>query len=108
MIFVASLMIQASTTIVPIGCDFKRLQLLLGILNKHTRLNIFRRNVFVNVVAGLQMLEPSTDLPIAMAIASSVCDNPVPHDMVFFGELGLAGELRAVNALRLWHTMLLY
>ena len=72
------------------------MQLLLGILNKHTRLNTFRRNVFVNVVAGLQMTEPSTDLPIAMAIASSVCDKPVPHDMVFFGEIGLAGELRSV------------
>ena len=43
------------------------------------------------------MLEPSTDLPIAMAIASSVCDKPVPHDMVFLGELGLAGELRSVR-----------
>jgi len=89
----------ANTNIVAIGCDFKRLQLLLGIINKHTRLNTFRRNVYTNVVGGLQMLEPSTDLPIAMAIASSICDQPVPHDMVFIGELGLAGELRQVRNL---------
>merc|ERR1719498_2331063 len=89
----------ANSSIVAIGCDFKRLQMLLSILSKHTKLNTFRRNVFVNVVAGLQMLEPSTDLPIAVAIASSVCDEAVPEDFVFMGELGLGGELRSVRHL---------
>jgi DNA repair protein RadA/Sms len=82
---------------VAIGCNFKRLQLLLAILNKHTRVSTFRRSVFVNVVAGLKMLEPSTDLPIAMAAASSILNAPIPCDVVLIGELGLAGELRRVS-----------
>jgi len=86
-------------SLVAIGCDFKRLQLLVAILNKHTRLNTFRKSVFVNVVGGLKMLEPSTDLPIAMAVASSIFNAPVPGDVVLIGELGLAGELRKVRQL---------
>jgi DNA repair protein RadA/Sms len=57
------------------------------------------KDVFVNVIGGLQISEPAADLGVALAIASSVKDRPVHADMAFFGEVGLSGELRAVSQL---------
>src|SRR5207237_10643680 len=54
-------------------------------------------DVFVNVVGGLKVSEPAADLSLAVAIASSYRDIPVPGDMVIMGEVGLSGELRSVN-----------
>jgi DNA repair protein RadA/Sms len=55
--------------------------------------------VFVNVVAGLTIDEPAADLAVAVAIASSMRDVPVPADLAIVGEVGLSGELRAVSQL---------
>src|SRR5207245_9891763 len=54
-------------------------------------------DVYVNVVGGLRINEPAVDLALAMAIASSLRDKPLPDDLVLFGEVGLGGELRSVN-----------
>jgi len=58
-------------------------------------------DLFVNVVGGLRVDEPAADLAIAMAIVSSARDRPLPPDMVFIGEVGLSGELRAVGHMEL-------
>jgi DNA repair protein RadA/Sms len=57
------------------------------------------QDVFVNVIGGMMIDEPAADLAIAVAIASSVWDNPVPADLAVIGEIGLSGELRAVGQL---------
>jgi len=57
------------------------------------------QDVFVNVIGGMTVDEPAADLAIALSIASSVWDNPVPADLAIIGEVGLSGELRAVAQL---------
>ena len=57
---------------------------------------MFDRDVFVNVVGGLRINETAADLPILMAALSSFRDKPLPNDLVLFGEVGLAGEIRPV------------
>ncbi len=79
------------------GFDVNRLALLLAILEKES--NIFTRDsdVFVNVAGGIAVREPAADLAVAVAIASSKKEKPLPEDVVVFGELGLSGEVRAVH-----------
>jgi DNA repair protein RadA/Sms len=79
------------------GYDSRRLALLLAVLDKRAGLNASPLDVFVNVVGGLRMNEPAGDLAVAAALASSVYDRPLPADAVFLGEIGLAGEIRAVT-----------
>jgi DNA repair protein RadA/Sms len=79
--------------------DFNRLLLVSAVLTKRLGLKLFDQDVFVNVIGGLQVEEPAADLAVAVAIASSVRDLPVPADMAFMGEIGLSGELRAVGQL---------
>jgi DNA repair protein RadA/Sms len=62
-------------------------------------LPIHDKDVFVNVVGGLQIKEPAADLAVALAIASSVRDRPIYADVAVIGEVGLSGELRAVSQL---------
>lgn len=81
------------------GIDYNRLLLLTAVLNRHGRLKLYDKDVFANVVGGLQIDEPAADLAVAIAIASSVKDTPVHADMTFVGEIGLSGELRAVRQL---------
>jgi DNA repair protein RadA/Sms len=81
------------------GVDFNRLQLLTAVLSRRVGLRLAEQDVFVNVVGGLTVDEPAADLAIAVAIASSVWDNPVPADLAIIGEVGLSGELRAVGQL---------
>jgi len=83
----------------PNGVDFNRLLLVSAVLTKRLGLKLFDQDVFVNVIGGLQVEEPAADLAVAVAIASSVRDLPVPADMAFMGEIGLSGELRAVGQL---------
>ncbi len=83
----------------PNGIDFNRLLLVSAVLTKRLGLKLFDQDVFVNVIGGLQVEEPAADLAVAVAVASSVRDLPVPADMVFMGEIGLSGELRAVAQL---------
>ncbi len=79
------------------GFDVNRLALLLAILEKEAGIFTKDSDVFVNVAGGISVREPAADLAVALAIASSKKEKPVPEDVVLFGELGLAGEVRAVH-----------
>lgn len=83
--------------ITSVGVDQNRVLLLLNILEKRGGLKVAGHDVFVNVAGGVRVQEPAADLGIAMAIASSVRNRPVADDTVFFGEMGLTGEVRAVT-----------
>lgn len=99
--------IQALTSATPFtnprrtanGIDYNRLLLLTAVLTKRVNLPLNDKDVFVNVIGGLQIDEPAADLATAVAIASSVKDRPIHADMAFVGEVGLSGELRAVSQL---------
>ena len=83
----------------PNGIDLNRLLLLTAVLTRRVHIPLHDKDVFVNVIGGLQISEPAVDLAVALAIAGSVKDRPVHADMAFFGEVGLSGELRAVSQL---------
>jgi DNA repair protein RadA/Sms len=78
------------------GLDSQRVAMLLAVLNRHGGVNLQEHDVFVNVVGGLDVSETATDLPVALALASSLVDKTIPTTMVAFGEIGLTGELRPV------------
>jgi DNA repair protein RadA/Sms len=77
------------------GLDINRVAMVLAVLAKRLHLPVLRADVFVNVTGGARILEPAADLGIALAIASSLRDKPVPQDLVALGEVGLGGELRS-------------
>lgn len=79
-----------------VGLENQRLAMLLAILNRHSGVSTHSLDVFLNVVGGLKIMEPAADLPIIFAILSSLRNRPLPHDLITFGELGLAGEIRPV------------
>ncbi|MCD6302173.1 MAG: DNA repair protein RadA [Anaerolineae bacterium] len=79
------------------GVDINRLLLLAAVLSKRVGLRLGDQDVFVNIVGGLRVREPAIDLGIAISIASSHLNRPVRQDLVVFGEIGLAGELRSVG-----------
>jgi DNA repair protein RadA/Sms len=81
------------------GVDFNRLLLLVAVLSKRVGLRLFDQDVFVNVIGGLKISEPAADLAVALAIASSFQNVPLPADLAAVGEVGLSGELRAVSHL---------
>jgi DNA repair protein RadA/Sms len=78
------------------GVDANRVSMLLAILSRHAQLALADYDVFVNLVGGIDIAETATDLPLALALASSLKDRPVPDSLVVFGELGLTGEVRPV------------
>ncbi|RMF98718.1 MAG: DNA repair protein RadA, partial [Acidobacteria bacterium] len=79
------------------GFDYNRLTLLIAILEKRIGLPLFREDIFINIAGGLQIDEPSADLAILMAVTSSFRNTPISSDLVIFGEVGLAGEIRGVS-----------
>ena len=81
------------------GIDFNRLLLIAAVLSKRVGLRLSDQDIFVNVVGGLKITEPGSDLAVALAIVSSVRNRPVAADMVLLGEIGLSGELRSVSQL---------
>ena len=81
------------------GVDFNRLLLLAAVLSKRVGLRLADQDIFVNVVGGLRISEPAADLALALAIASSFQNVPLPGDLAAVGEIGLSGELRAVSQL---------
>lgn len=81
------------------GVDYNRVLLLSAVLSRRVNLPLATRDLFVNVIGGLQIDEPAADLAVAMAVTSSVKDRPTQADMAFIGEVGLSGELRAVSQL---------
>jgi DNA repair protein RadA/Sms len=79
------------------GFDLRRLQLLLAVLEKRGGFLFGTKDVFVNIAGGLKIEDPSIDLSVIVALLSSYEDVPVPHNICFAGEIGLNGEIRAVN-----------
>ncbi len=80
-----------------VGLDASRLAMLLAVLHRHAGCVLYDQDVFVNVVGGVRVSEPAADLAIALAVVSSLRGQPIPPDLVVFGEVGLAGEVRAVQ-----------
>ena len=80
-----------------VGWDSARLAMLLAVLEARCGLAMGDRDVYLNVAGGLRVNEPGADLAVAAALISSMLDRPVPDATVFFGEVGLAGEVRAVG-----------
>ncbi len=81
---------------VTLGLEQNRLAMLLAVLHRHGRVHIGQHDVFVNVVGGVRVTETSADLALLLAIVSSLRGQPLPQDLVAFGEVGLAGEIRPV------------
>jgi len=81
---------------VAVGMDLNRLAMLLAVLHRHGKQAVAGMDVFVNVVGGVRISETSGDLAVALAVASSLANRPLPRDLIAFGEVGLAGELRPV------------
>ncbi len=80
-----------------IGIDSNRLALMLAILEKRLDMPFFDKDVFVNVVGGMKIQETATDLALCLSLVSSLRDQPLPNDMIVFGEVGLSGEIRPVS-----------
>lgn len=80
-----------------IGIDSNRLSLLLAVLEKKLGFNFAQQDVFVNVAGGVRLVEPAIDLALTTALISTYLDRPVPPDLVVWGEVGLAGEIRGVG-----------
>ena len=78
------------------GVDASRVMLLLAVMEKRARLKMYNRDVYINVAGGLSLNEPAADLALCMAVASSYSDSAVPGDWAVMGEVGLAGEVRAI------------
>ncbi|MBK1674689.1 DNA repair protein RadA [Ectothiorhodospira shaposhnikovii] len=81
---------------VTVGLEQNRLTMLLAVLHRHGGLALYDQDVFVNVVGGVRVTETAADLPMLLAALSSFRDRPLPHELVSFGEVGLAGEIRPV------------
>ena len=81
------------------GVDYGRMYLILAVLEKRLGLRFSAHDVYINVIGGLQLEEPAADLPMALALISSLTDKTIPDDMIAMGELGLSGECRAANNL---------
>lgn len=79
------------------GVDGNRLSLLLAVLEKKVGFSFVQQDVFVNVAGGVRLTEPATDLAITVALMSTYLDRPLPPDLVVWGEVGLAGEIRGVG-----------
>jgi DNA repair protein RadA/Sms len=79
------------------GFDPKRLQLLLAVLEKRGGFHFGLKDVFLNIAGGLKVEDPSIDLAVLCALLSSFEDVPLPNHICFAGEIGLSGEIRAVN-----------
>jgi DNA repair protein RadA/Sms len=82
------------------GVDAARLAMLLAVLEKRANIRVSDKDVYVSTVGGVRLTEPAADLAIAVAVASAVRDQPIAHNAVAFGEISLAGEVRAVTAAR--------
>jgi DNA repair protein RadA/Sms len=78
------------------GLDSNRVAMLLAVMNRHAQVSLQEHDVFVNVVGGVQINETGWDLPVVLALASSLSDKIVPNSLISFGELGLTGEVRPV------------
>ncbi len=81
---------------VAVGLEQNRLAMLLAVLHRHGGIGVSDQDVFVNVVGGIRLQETAADLPVLLAVLSSLRDRPLPEKTVAFGEVGLSGEIRPV------------
>ncbi|RUO75543.1 DNA repair protein RadA [Pseudidiomarina taiwanensis] len=82
---------------VAVGMESQRLAMLLAVLHRHGGLHMSDQDVFVNIVGGVRVLETGADLALLLAIVSSFKEQPLARDLIVFGEVGLAGEIRPVQ-----------
>ncbi len=82
-----------------VGIDPNRISILIAVLEKRAHLHIGGQDIFINVVGGLRLQEPTSDLAIIMAIVSSFREEPFPRNAVALGEVGLVGEIRRIKDL---------
>lgn len=80
-----------------VGLESPRLVMLLAVLNRHAQIASHDQDVFVNAVGGVRITETGADLALLFAVLSSLRNRPIPADMIIFGEVGLAGEIRPVQ-----------
>jgi DNA repair protein RadA/Sms len=80
------------------GLDHARLGLILAVLQRHSGIELYNREVYAATVGGIRVVEPGADLAVVLAVASSALDLALPHDLVAIGEVGLTGEVRRVGA----------
>ncbi|MCB1638799.1 MAG: DNA repair protein RadA, partial [Thiothrix sp.] len=81
---------------VALGMEQNRLAMLLAVLHRHGGVPMYDQDVFINIVGGVKIAETAADLPLLMAALSSFRSHPLPNDLIVFGEVGLAGEIRPV------------
>lgn len=79
------------------GTDYNRVNLLMAVLEKRVGIHLSNYDAYVNIAGGIKMNEPAVDLGIVMAIVSSYKNQPIDEKTIVFGEVGLSGEVRAVN-----------
>lgn len=79
------------------GFDYKRLSLLLAVLEKRGGYQFSGQDVYLNIAGGLKVNDPAADLGVTLALVSSLLDKPISNNVAFLGEVGLGGEVRAVN-----------
>ena len=79
------------------GTDYNRVNLLMAVLEKRLGMNLGNCDAYVNIAGGIKMNEPAIDLGIVMALVSSYRNRPIDEKTIVFGEVGLSGEVRAVN-----------
>jgi DNA repair protein RadA/Sms len=82
-----------------VGLDSSRVAMLVAVLQQHAGIRLHSNDVFASTVGGARLVEPATDLAVAVSIASASLHRPAPQGIVAFGEIGLAGELRKVRDL---------
>jgi DNA repair protein RadA/Sms len=82
---------------IAVGLETNRLALLLAVLHRHAGIATGDQEVFINAVGGMRIGEPAADLPVLLAIVSSLKNRPLPAGLIAFGEVGLAGEVRPVQ-----------
>jgi len=84
---------------VAVGFDYNRLNLIIAVLEKRCKLFFGTSDTYLNIIGGLKLDDPAADLAVAVALASGLKDFIIPDDTLIIGELGLAGEIRAVKSL---------
>jgi DNA repair protein RadA/Sms len=82
---------------VSIGFDYKKLALLLAVIEKNLSINLRQNDVFINLAGGMKVSEPALDLAIVAAIISSYSEIALPQETIFLGEIGLNGDIRSVS-----------
>ena len=82
---------------VTVGLEANRLALVLAVLHRHVGVMTYNQDIFLNIVGGMRITETAMDLPVAMAVISSLKNKPMSRDKIIFGEIGLSGEVRPVQ-----------